>query len=364
MKLVHIVGNRPQFIKLSPILKATGGYKEIENIILHSGQHYDYNMSRVFFDELGIPEPDYNLEVGSGTHGIQTGKMLMGLDRILLKEKPNCVIVYGDTNTTLAGALASYKLHYPCAHVESGMREYIWRPEEMNKKIADHCSNFLFCPLERAVNNLINEGIPTKKIYLTGDVTYDAYLMNSKKTENSVILKNLNLDVKEYILLTMHRAETVDNYEEVVEILKGLREINELIIFPIHPRTENRLKEYGLLNQLKNHSNIRLIKPVGYFEFLKLLNNSQLVITDSSGVIKETFFAKKPGITIDYTTEYKEIFELGYNILAGKTKKGIFKSYKERINKNLPDIKDNPLGDGNAAEKMVKILFDSLGDSS
>ena len=364
MKLVHIVGNRPQFIKLSPILKATERYKEIENIILHSGQHYDYNMSKIFFDELEIPEPNYNLEVGSETHGIQTGKMLVGLDPILLKEKPDCIIVYGDTNTTLAGALAAYKLHYPCAHVESGMRENIWRPEEMNKKIADHCSDFLFCPLKRAVNNLINEGIPAQKIYFTGDITYDAYLMNSKKAENSTILKDLDLDPEQYVLLTMHRAETVDNYNEIVGIINALIEINKLIIFPIHPRTEKRLKEYSLLNRLERRANIRLIKPVGYFEFSKLLNNSTLVMTDSSGVIKETFYAKKPGITIDYTTEYKEIFELGYNILAGKTKEGILKSYKKMINKNLPDIKDNPLGNGDAAQNMVKILFESLGNSS
>jgi UDP-N-acetylglucosamine 2-epimerase (non-hydrolysing) len=345
-------------------LKATGRYAGIENLILHSGQHYNYDMSKVFFDELKIPEPDYNLEVGSGTHGIQTGKMLVGLDPILLKEKPDCVIVYGDTNTTLAGALAAYKLDYPCAHIESGMREYIWRPEEMNKKIADHCSDFLFCPLKSAVNNLVNEGVSTEKIYFTGDVTYDAYLMNSKKAENSTILNDLDLNPEQYILLTMHRAETVDNYNEIVGIINSLIEINELIIFPIHPRTENRLREYGLLNRLERRANIRLIKPVGYFEFLKLLNNSTVVMTDSSGVIKETFYAKKPGITIDYTTEYKEIFELGYNILAGKTKGGIFKSYKKMINKNLPDIIENPLGDGNAAERMVKILFESIGDSS
>lgn len=360
MKLVHIVGNRPQFIKLFPILKATEKFGGISNIIVHSGQHYDYNMSKIFFDDLKIPEPNYNLESGSGTHGVQTGKMLMSLDSILLKENPDCVVVYGDTNTTLAGAIAAYKLHFRCAHVESGMREYIWRPEEMNKKIADHCSDFLFCPIERAVNNLIREGITESKIYNTGDVTFDAYKLMSEKAENSIILENLCLDKKGYILLTMHRAETVDNKDEMKEIIDALKEIDGLIVFPIHPRTEKRLEEYSLLIKLKNQSNIRLIKPVGYFDFLKLLNDSKLVITDSSGVIKETFYAKKPGITIDYTTEYQEIFELGYNVLAGTKKDRILECYETMANKNLPEFDNNPLGTGNAADKMVKIFIENL----
>ncbi len=359
MKILHVVGNRPQFIKLAPFLKASK-YFETENVIVHSGQHYDFEMSKVFFDELQIPEPGYNLEVGSGTHGIQTGNMLIKLDPILLREKPDITVVYGDTNTTLAGALASYKFHIPTAHVESGMREYIWRPEEINKKIADHCSDFCFCPIQRACENLLKEGISPQKIFFTGDITYDAFLMYKDISLNKSSIK---IPDYEFILMTMHRAETVDIYEKVSNIVNALLEIpiSEKIIFPVHPRTKKRLMEFGLYEKLRNSDNIDLIDPLGYFEFVNLLLHSKLVITDSSGVIKETFYAQKLGVTIDDTTEYEEIFNMGYNILAGTEKEQVIECILKMLNKEFVPPTQNPFGDGNAAEKMIQIIYQNLG---
>jgi len=356
MKFLHIVGNRPQFIKLAPFLAATKK-QGINDIIVHSGQHYDIEMSRIFFDELSIPNPDFNLEVGSGSHGIQTGKMLMALDPILLEHKPDVVLVYGDTNTTLAGALAAYKLHIPLAHIESGMRENIWRPEEMNKKTADHCSDFCFSPIKRAYENLIKEGIPKEKIFFTGDITYDAF----ERNKNIAMTKgNVEIPRFEYILMTMHRAETVDNYDIVANIINAILEVPAKIVFPIHPRTKKRLAEFGLYEKLRQSTNIILINPVGYFEFLKLIINAKLVITDSSGVIKETFYAHKMGVTIDNTTEYSEIFDMGYNVLAGFEKKSIKDNVFSMLNKNFIPPSENLFGDGHSSEKMVDILCQKL----
>jgi UDP-N-acetylglucosamine 2-epimerase (non-hydrolysing) len=352
---MHIVGNRPQFIKLAPFLIASKR-DNIGNTIVHSGQHYDYEMSKIFFESLEIRKPDYYLSVGSATHAVQTGKMLIAMDPILLKEKPDVVIVYGDTNTTLAGALAGYKLNIPVAHVEAGMREYIWRPEEINKKVADHCSTYCFCPISRAKDNLLLEGIPKKRIFLTGDITYDAFCM-SKDIVNEKA--SINIPSGDYFLLTMHRAETIDYFEEVSSIIEALLNINHHIVYPIHPHTYKALENFKLIDKLKNAGNIKLIKPVGNFEFLKLLLNCNLVLTDSSGVIKEAFYARKPCVTLDYTTEYIEIFNLGYNILAGHATYKILESVKEMLNKKLVPIDEtvNPFGDGKASNKMIDILF-------
>jgi UDP-N-acetylglucosamine 2-epimerase (non-hydrolysing) len=358
LKIAHVVGNRPQFIKLGPFLRATKKYNnEIINIIIHSGQHYDYEMSKIFFDDLELPKPDYHLQSGSGTHGVQTGKILQALDEILIKNKPNIVVVYGDTNTTLAGALGAYKLNIPVAHVESGMREGIWRPEEMNKKIADHCSKFCFCPIERACDNLIMEGIPEENIFNTGDITYDAFI-NSKRLINSKA--TIELPRHEYILLTMHRAETVDNPKRLGIIINALIETKEYeIIFPIHPRTLKALKDTGLLSKVEKANHIVLHKPLGYFDFNNFLINSKLILTDSSGVLKEAFYALRPCVTLDETTEYKEIFDLGFNILSGFNSEKIKEDIAQMLSlqKLSLDGKVNPFGNGKASEKMVDILI-------
>jgi UDP-N-acetylglucosamine 2-epimerase (non-hydrolysing) len=355
MKILHIVGNRPQFIKLAAFLKAAGTRRGIRNIIVHSGQHYDYEMSKVFFEELGIGKVSYNLEVGSGSHGFQTGHILARLDPVLLNEKPGLVVVYGDTNTTLAGALAAYKLHIATAHVESGMRENIWRPEEMNKKMADHCSDYCFCPIKRACLNLNKEGIDSGRIFFTGDITYDSFLMNKEK---AMAKKIIRIPKDDFILMTMHRAETVDSYDRVKGIIQAILEIPIKVIYPIHPRTRKRLSGFDLLGKIERAKNIVLTKPVGYFEFLKLLLLSKMVVTDSSGVLKEAFYAAKPCVTADDTTEYREIFDMGYNILAGTKKsdikKAVISMYDKKLKLVAPD--KNPLGQGDAAVKMLSII--------
>jgi len=363
MKLLHIVGNRPQFIKLSPVLRASEKHGDMKNIVVHSGQHYDYNMSKVFFDELGIAEPDYNLNVGSGTHGIQTGNILTALDPILTSESPDCVLVYGDTNTTLAGALAAYKMHYPCAHVESGVREYVKRAEEMNRKAADNCSDFLFCPIKRAADNLTREGIEDARIFVTGDVTYDAFIVNSGIADRHNVLGRLGLSTDRYILLTLHRAETVDVRNKLGGVVEALVSIGDTIVFPAHPRTKGRLEEFGLLEKLEKSGNVFVLEPVGYFEFLNLLRHSKLVMADSGGVIKEAFYAGKPCISLDHTGGHEKVFEelidLKY-VIIGKTKEDILSGYNKMQNGCPAKIENNIYGDGHAAEKIIEILSREL----
>lgn len=356
MKIMFIMGTRPNFVKCVPLMKEISKEPDMSLVLIHTGQHYDWAMSGTFLKEFGLTALDYNCEVGSGTHGVQTGRMLEKLDPILLREKPDVVLVPGDTNTTLAGALASYKLHITTGHIEAGMREYIWRPEEMNKLVADQCSAYLFCPIKKATENLRKENIPESRIYFTGDITYDMFLQSVEKAQmSSDILDRLNLP-GDFFLLTMHRAETVDNPNEISEIVEALIEIDNRIVYPIHPRTKKNLLRFGLYSRLEKAMHIKLIDPVGYFEFLALLLNSKMVLTDSSGVLKEAFYALKPCVTLDYTTEYKEIFDLGYNILAGHKKDRILESIEEMCGKALNPVNDNPFGDGTASKKIISIL--------
>jgi len=313
MKIVSIVGARPNFIKLAPVSKELR--KEFNEIIIHTGQHYDYEMNKLFFDELGIPEPDYHLGVGSGSHGYQTGEMLKRTEEVLTKEKPDMVLVFGDTNSTLAGALAAVKLHINVAHVEAGLRSYDKKmPEEINRVLTDHCSDLLFCPTETAVKNLKNEGI-AKGVYLTGDVMVDALQENIKIAEKkSKILDELNLNPEEYYLATVHRAENTDDFSRLKSIVDAFCEIRH-IVFPCHPRTEKCLKEYGLWNKLKNK--IKVIKPVGYLDMLMLEKNARKILTDSGGVQKEAYIFKVPCITLRENTEWVETVEDGWNVLVG-----------------------------------------------
>ena len=356
LKIVHVVGNRPQFVKLSPILRAAATKPSIENVIVHSGQHYDYEMSKIFFDDLKLPEPNYHLDAGSGTHGVQTGRILERLDPILLKERPAAILVYGDTNTTLAGALAGYKLHIPVGHVEAGMREGIWRPEEMNKKMADHCSDYCFCPIERAAANLKREGIDDNRIYNTGDITYDAFL-NARE-----ILKGKELipvPDGDFYLLTLHRAETVDDGTRLRSVFTALLDLDDArIVFPVHPRTRKILNESGLQKEISLKKNITLMKPLGYYDFLNFLTNSKMVLTDSSGVLKEAFYAERPCVTLDETTEYREIFEMGFNILAGFESAPIKSAVEKML--SIPPFSvsqgKNPFGDGRAAYHILNAI--------
>lgn len=363
MKIVSIVGARPQFIKVAPVSRAIAEYNEkegrevIRDILIHTGQHYDYEMSEIFFKELEIKEPDYHLGIGSGSHGYQTGEMLRKLEEVLVKEKPDMVMVYGDTNSTLAGALAASKLHIKVAHVEAGLRSFNRAmPEEINRVLTDHVSDLLFCPTGTAVKNLHNEGI-VKGVYNVGDVMYDSILFNVKIAEKkSGILKELNLmngsSVKEYALATVHRQENTDDPEKLRSIFEALSEIASKqmrVILPMHPRTRKYLGDSSL------YDSITIIKPVSYLDMLLLEKNAKMILTDSGGVQKEAYFFKVPCITLREETEWIETVESGWNVLVGTDGEKIIEAIHYLLSPhNLSHIAH--YGGGKTAERIVAIL--------
>jgi len=325
MKIATVIGARPQFIKCAPLSRELR--KSHQEIIIHTGQHYDYELDRVFFQELSIPEPDYNLQAGSRTHGAQTGEMLIKLEPILIREKPELVLVYGDTNSTLAGALAAVKLRINIAHVEAGLRSFDrTMPEEINRIVVDCCSDYLFCPTKTAVANLKKENV-TGRIHLTGDVTVDAISDNIEAARRSRVLEHLGLESKRYLLATIHRQGNTDYEPNLRSIVEALLEIDEDIVFPLHPRTEKYLKTCRLYDKLKG--NIRLIKPLGYLDFLKLMSNARKILTDSGGIQKEAYILSVPCITLRDNTEWVETVENGWNILVGTNKERIINAVRE-----------------------------------
>jgi len=351
MKIATVVGARPQFIKMAPVSREIR--KNFKEFIIHTGQHYDYEMDRVFFEELDIPEPDYYLGVGSGTHGYQTGEMLKQIEKILIAEKPDLVLVYGDTNSTLAGALAGAKLGIKVAHIEAGLRSFDRSmPEEINRVITDHCSDLLFCPTETAVKNLNREGI-IDGVYPTGDVMTDSLLHNKEIAESkSGILEELGLKSNEYIVATIHRASNTDRKENLENIADAFCEIKETIVFPVHPRTEKYLKEYGLFEKLK--VSVKLVKPLGYLDFLKLMIHAKKIVTDSGGIQKEAYILKIPCITLRENTEWIESVEDGWNMLVSVGKDNIITAiylFKPSLSKYR-----NRFGNGNAAKNIVNYL--------
>ena len=350
MKIVSVVGARPQFIKCAPVSRTIR--KHHEEILIHTGQHYDPEMSDVFFEELDIPKPDYNLGIGSGTQGEQTGKMLIEIEKVLLKEKPDIVLVYGDTNSTLAGALAASKLHIKVAHVEAGLRSFDRAmPEEINRVITDHISNILFCPTDIAVMNLKIEGI-TEGVYNVGDVMVDALKYNQKIAENkSTILQDLNLNPKDFLLATVHRASNTDNKENLTSIVEAFSDAEATIVFPIHPRTRKCLKEYDLWEKILK--NTKVINPVGYLDMLKLESNARKILTDSGGVQKDAYMLGVPCITLRDNTEWVETVEEGWNILAGVNYEKIKKLIKEF---EIPKKSRKIFGNGKAAIKISELL--------
>lgn len=318
MKVVSIVGARPQFVKAAVLSRELR--KEHTEILVHTGQHYDSNMSNVFFQEMEIPAPDYNLNIGSGNHGEQTGAMLKGIEEVLLKEKPDWCLVYGDTNSTLAGALAAVKLHIKVAHVEAGLRSFNRRmPEEINRVLTDHISDLLLCPTQTAVDNLRNEGITTG-VHLVGDVMYEALMWAVEKARtHSTILTDLNLTPKKYLLATVHRAENTDNPERLGNILSAFNQIQEPLVWPVHPRTRKKLEEMHW--QPGDH--IQLIDPVGYLDMAQLEENARMIITDSGGIQKEAGWLCVPCVTLRDDTEWLETIVGGRNILVGANQEKI-----------------------------------------
>ncbi len=355
MKVATIVGARPQFIKMAPVSRELR--KHFDEIVIHTGQHYDYEMNKIFFEQLNIPEPDYYLGVGSGTHGYQTGEMLKRIEEVLIEEKPDLVLVYGDTNSTLAGALAAVKLHIKVAHVEAGLRGFDKKmPEEINRVLTDHVSDYLFAPTETAIKNLHREGIKDG-VYLTGDVMYDALLHNIKiARKKSRILDKLGLRPKEYMLATVHRAENTDNRKNLESIIDAFIESNELIVFPAHPRTQKYLKTYGLMKKIEKATNIILIPPVGYLDMLVLEENARKILTDSGGVQKEAYFLKVPCITLRDRTEWVETVEDGWNILVGANKGKILKAIAEFEPRR--ETYEYKFGEGDSSRRIVAILVE------
>jgi UDP-GlcNAc3NAcA epimerase len=351
MKIITVLGARPQFIKAAAVSNKLRT-KHVEKII-HTGQHYDENMSKIFFDELKIPVPDYNLSVGSGNHGFQTGNMLMKIEEIYENEKPDLVLVYGDTNSTLAGALAASKLLIPVAHIEAGLRSFNRAmPEEQNRILTDHISELLFTPTETADNNLKNEGI-TKGVYNTGDVMYDAIINFSEiANEKSRVFDTLNVKTDEFILVTIHRAENTNDINRLKNIIEALNESNERIILPLHPRTKKFIENYGL----KLNSNITVIEPIGYLDTIHLEKRCKKIVTDSGGVQKEAFFMGKPCITMRDETEWVETVMNGWNTIVGADKAKILDSI---INFKPTTERIKYFGDGNASGKIVD-LIDSI----
>ncbi|MFN2399249.1 MAG: non-hydrolyzing UDP-N-acetylglucosamine 2-epimerase [Gemmatimonadaceae bacterium] len=356
MKVLTVVGARPQFIKAAPVSTAlsNAGHDEI---LVHTGQHYDYEMSQVFFDELGIPVPAVNLGVGSGSHAAQTGQMLVGVEEVLLTEKPDCVLVYGDTNSTLAGALAACKLRIPIAHVEAGLRSFNRdMPEEHNRVLTDHCSSLLFCPTVTAVDNLAREGITTG-VHLSGDTMYDAVLRFAAAASQRSILADLGLDSKGYLLATVHRAYNTDNQDTLANILIALADAGETVIFPVHPRTRQRIAQMnGALMPLA--PNVRMTEPLSYLDMLVLEQNARVILTDSGGMQKEAFFFSVPCITLRPETEWVETVACGWNIIAGTEPSRI----RDAVRRTDWPKGEPPrlFGMGDAAERIVRVLAETV----
>lgn len=350
MKIASIVGARPQFIKCAPVSRELR--KAHEEILIHTGQHYDHGMSEVFFEELAIPEPDYNLGIGSGTHGHQTGTMLGAIEDVLVKEEPDVILVYGDTNSTLAGALAAAKLHIPVAHVEAGLRSFDRRmPEEVNRVLTDHASDLLFCPTATAVSHLADEGV-TRGVHLVGDVMYDA--MNHNRAvaeERSRILEDVGVSPGEYLAVTVHRPSNTDDRDNMAAIIGALGEAGMPVVFPVHPRTRRFLGEYGLLERMPG--NIRLTEPLGYLDMLHLMAHATKILTDSGGIQKEAYMLGVPCITLRENTEWVETVEAGWNVLVGAERERI----ADAIHSFSPASQQvNLFGDGDACVRIGEIL--------
>jgi len=364
-KIVTIIGARPQFIKAGVVSRAIAKFRRdeahsIQERAVHTGQHYDYNMSRIFFKDLGIPEPHYHLEIGSGKHGDMTGRMLAKLEEVLLSEKPDWVMVYGDTNSTLAGALAAAKLCIPVIHVEAGLRSFNRRmPEEINRVLTDHLSQLLFVPTDAAIKNLAQEGI-SDRVFKVGDVMLDAFLLHKDDAEkNSRILSDLALEPERYYLATVHRQENTDDSNRLSEIFTAFKKIGNNgtpIVCPLHPRTRKKLQERGI--QIPSGTAVRTIEPVGYLDMIHLEANAALIFTDSGGVQKEAYFAGVPCVTLRNETEWVETVDAGVNFLAGAKSNTIIAAF-ECAKTVQVQIKSGLYGDGHAGEKIVKYLFNS-----
>ncbi|MBU1097081.1 MAG: UDP-N-acetylglucosamine 2-epimerase (non-hydrolyzing) [Bacteroidetes bacterium] len=347
MKIISIVGARPQFIKLAPLSKELRKYHT--EIIIHTGQHFDKEMSESFFVELGISDPNYNLNINSGLHGEQTGRMLIEIENVVIKEKPDLIVVFGDTNSTLAGTLVGSKLNIPSVHIEAGLRSFNkTMPEEINRIVADHSSDYLFAPTLTAMKNLELENLLSSSFF-TGDIMVDSHKSAVERSKDSKIIDEYSLTNGGYYLLTLHRPYNVDNSKNLADLLKELGELNKRIIFPIHPRTKNIIEKHNLIIP----ENITLIKPVGYLDFVALQSSCHKILTDSGGIQKEAYILKKPCITLRSETEWVETVQMGWNLLLNPNTE---KNIARKIESFIPNDHYELIFGQNVSQKMVEII--------
>ena len=354
MTIAIILGTRPEIIKMAPVIRECQRC-DLDYSIIHTGQHYSYQMDRIFFEQLELPQPDHNLDVGSGNHGEQTGRILADLEAVLMAERPDVVLVQGDTNTVLAGALAASKLHIKVGHVEAGLRSYDRSmPEEINRVVADHVSDYCFAPTEISRANLLKEGIAEEKIHVTGNTIVDSVYQNLEIAMRKVnILADLDLEPKGYFLVTSHRQENVDNKERLGEIIRGLEmvksEFGLPVVFPVHPRTRKMVESFGF-----ELDGIRAIEPLGFLEFLQLEAGARLALTDSGGVQEEACILGVPCVTLRENTERPETLDVGANVLAGTVSQRIMDGARNML--EAGESWKNPFGDGNAGQRIIQIL--------
>jgi UDP-N-acetylglucosamine 2-epimerase (non-hydrolysing) len=364
MKIISVVGARPNFMKIAPIMEELKKYPEVESLLVHTGQHYDETMSDSFFKDLGIPRPDINMDVGSKSHAVQTAEIMVGFEKVILSHKPNLVIVVGDVNSTLACSLTCSKLNIPVAHVEAGLRSFDrTMPEEINRILTDAVSDYLFTTEKSAKINLLREGRPKEKIYFVGNVMVDTLLKNREKADRSLILSKLNLiaakgDTLPYVYLTLHRPSNVDNKKVLLGILKALAEIQQhiKIVWPIHPRTKKKIEEFNFSDVLKAKG-IILVEPLGYLDSLKLISESRFTLTDSGGIQEETTILNIPCLTLRNNTERPVTVEQGSNTIVGTDRKKIVKESLNNLKKGSKRKPAPELWDGRAAERLVEILI-------
>ncbi len=365
MKVINVVGARPNFMKIAPIMEAYRAHKSISPILVHTGQHYDEAMSKLFFDELEIPRPDINLEVGSASHAAQTAAIMGAFEPVMLEHKPDAVLVVGDVNSTIACGLVAVKLGAKLIHVEAGLRSFDrTMPEEINRVLTDAISDLLFCTEKSGVDNLKSEGVPEARIHLVGNVMIDTLLKHRAKTEQSPMLRRLKLNPREFAVVTLHRPANVDDPAIFSGILDALDEVQKRmpVIFPIHPRSRKGLVSSGLDKRIVAMKNLQMLYPLGYLDFLKLMSEAKLVLTDSGGIQEETTILKVPCITLRDNTERPVTVECGANTVTGRDPTKILFAFESIMNGPSREIGTPPLWDGHAAERIVEIVARELAD--
>jgi UDP-N-acetylglucosamine 2-epimerase (non-hydrolysing) len=363
IKIINIVGARPNFMKIAPVIRAFQASGEIESLLVHTGQHYDEKMSDLFFHQLGIPEPDINLEAGSSSHAVQTANIMQAFEPVALEHRPDAVLVVGDVNSTIACGLVAVKLGIKLIHVEAGLRSFDrTMPEEINRILTDSISDLLFCTEQSGVDNLIKEGIPKGKIFLVGNVMIDTLLSNKAKADESDILERLGLNGDDFAALTLHRPSNVDEPSVFGGILDALEVIqNDMpIIFPIHPRTLRNLKSFNLEKRFGQLPNLKLIEPLGYLDFLKIMSCAKIVLTDSGGIQEETTILKVPCLTLRENTERPVTAESGCNKVVGTNPGRIIKAYREVMESGTKEFQAPPLWDGLAANRITKMILEHV----